>query len=262
MKIFKIPYSAGALSKKSGIEQAPDKIVSLLDEFFLSEGYKLPFVEIFEIEIDNYNIEQSHKKIFEALKNQDSCIILGGDHSITFSAFKGFSEHQNRKNKNNGIIIFDAHPDLMNSEKTHEDYLRNLIEQGFLKKENIILVGVRNSDKEESDFIIKNKIKNYSMKEISFEGKDQVCDAIMSVARNWHNIYLSIDIDVVDPAFAPGTGYCEPGGLTSRELLYFLQRLKLLNKIKMIDIVEINPEKDSNNMTSKLAAKIVFEVSG
>ena len=83
----------------------------------------------------------------------------------------------------------------------------------------------------------------------------------MSVAKNFEAMYISIDIDSVDPAFAPGTGYIEPAGLTSRELLYFLSRLLLLKNFRMADLVEVNPDKDFKNLTVKLAAKIIAEIS-
>ena len=99
------------------------------------------------------------------------------------------------------------------------------------------------------------------MKEISEENIHEVTDALMSITKNFSHLYISIDIDVVDPAFAPGTGYPEPAGLTSRQLIYMLHRLKNLKNINIIDIVEVNPKKDINNMTSKLAAKILAELN-
>jgi len=82
----------------------------------------------------------------------------------------------------------------------------------------------------------------------------------MERARNSSGFYISIDIDSVDPAFAPGTGYIEPGGLSSRELIYFIKRLSLLNNFRGGDIVEINPDLDNRNMTVKLGAKILSEM--
>jgi arginase family enzyme len=260
MKIIKIPFNGGALSKKKGIEKAPDIICKKLYEFGISENGCVPVIEIESVEVNNSNISQSDNLIREKITQWDSCIIIGGDHSVTLPCFQGFIQNKNRINKKNGIIIFDAHPDLMDSNSTHEDYLRNLIDSKEVKSENVILVGVRNADAQEFKYIIQNKIKNFPCKEIALEGKDTVCDSIMSVARTWDNIYLSIDIDVLDPAFAPGTGYPEPGGLTTRELLYFIQRLKLLNKIRIIDIVEVNPDLDLNEITSKVAAKLILEL--
>ena len=97
------------------------------------------------------------------------------------------------------------------------------------------------------------------MKNISIEGIRNICDALMESAKNFDGLYVSFDIDAVDPAFAPGTGYPEPGGLTSRELFYFVHRLKNLKNLKAFDIVEVNPEKDINDITSRLAAKLCVE---
>ena len=98
------------------------------------------------------------------------------------------------------------------------------------------------------------------MKNISMEGIRNICDAVMESAKDFDGLYISIDIDSVDPAFAPGTGYPEPAGLSSRELLYFIHRLKKLKNLKAVDIVEVNPEKDLNDITSRLAAKLCVEL--
>jgi len=92
------------------------------------------------------------------------------------------------------------------------------------------------------------------------EGIKEVSESVMSVAKNFGSLYISVDIDVLDPGFAPGTGYPEPGGLTTRELLFFLHRLKKLHNLKAMDIVEVNPDKDVNELTSKLGAKLVVEL--
>jgi len=146
------------------------------------------------------------------------------------------------------------------SPPTHEDYLSVLIEENHLIKENVIVLGVRNTHGNELKFSKKNNLKIFDMKEITVEGINDVADAIMSVARQFDALYVSIDIDVLDPAFAPGTGYTEPGGMTSRELIYFIQRLKNLKNIQMWDIVEVNPLKDVNNLTVETTAKLVVEM--
>jgi len=77
---------------------------------------------------------------------------------------------------------------------------------------------------------------------------------------NNKELYVSIDIDVLDPAFAPGTGYREPGGLSSRDFIYLVQRINKIKNLKAVDIVEINPDKDIKNQTVKLGAKILSEL--
>lgn len=252
MKIVKVPSSLGGLDKK-GSEKAPDLIMEEVKNFYLNEQGACSDFSIEAVDVVSGNIEETNRRI--SLKEGD--IFLGGDHSITFPSFCNFS----KKFKNPGLVVFDAHPDCVNNfnPPTHEDYLRVLIEQGTLKKENVILVGIRNWHKNELDFLKQNKITFFTFKQL-FNNIDNVCDTVMELAREFDGFYLSIDIDAVDPSMAPGTGYIEPGGLTSRELIYFIQRLKLLKNLKRADIVEVNPGKDINGLTVKLAAKIIMEL--
>lgn len=265
MQIIKIPSSEGNLGKNIECENAPDRIIEKIEEFYANESgkeVKLDEFKIDGIKIIKGNIDETNKNIYEKAKKvfteKDFPIFLGGDHSITYSLFKAFSE----KNKNPGLLIFDAHPDTEIGVKSviHEDFLRKLIEDKLLKKENVVLVGIRNWSAEEIKFLNENKIKYFNMRDIFEYGVKEICDNLMEIARGFENLYLSIDIDCVDCSSAPGTGYIEPGGLSSRELIYLIQRISLLKNLKVIDIVEVNPEKDLNDMTSKLAAKIIIEI--
>ncbi|MDO8516753.1 MAG: arginase family protein, partial [Nanoarchaeota archaeon] len=136
---------------------------------------------------------------------------------------------------------------------------RALIEKGFPAK-NILLVGLRNSDKEEIEFIKKNKIKTISINQLQ-EDLEETCEVIMEFSHE-KELYLSLDIDIVDPAFAPATGYPETGGLTSREFIYLIQRMNKIKNLKAVDIVEINEKEDKKfeNITIKLGAKILSEL--
>ena len=92
-----------------------------------------------------------------------------------------------------------------------------------------------------------------------FNDYQDVCDTIMENIRSWGNTYVSVDIDFLDPAFAPGTGYLEAGGASTRELLYFLKRIKMINSVKAFDLVEIIPDKDKEGITVKAGAKVLSE---
>ena len=265
MKILKVPFSKGGLKKTVGCELAPDLILEKTEEFYLNEfGFKGNF-EVDEVDIDESNMETTNKAIFDKVKLLAHDVIsprvclLGGDHSITYAAFKAFSTKHNGA----GLIILDAHPDCESdfSPPTHEDFLRVLIKDGIVDKNRIIIIGLRNWTGDEKDFLDKNGIRYFPMKQIQMHGLHDVMDTVTESVREWDPSYLSIDIDICDPAFAPGTGYQEPGGLTSRELIYIVQRLKLLKNIRMMDIVEVNPKKDTNGMTTKLAAKLLVEMN-
>lgn len=231
MKIVKISKVDGRIETK-GCSKASEEIIKQLSNIWLSENFK---------KLD-YSIEEGD-------------LYLGGDHTNTYNNFI--------KSNCDGILIFDAHPDVYQEFNfpSHGDWLKFLIDEGKVKKENVVLVGIRNSDIKEIEYLKDNKIKFFDMKKIYELGVKESCDLIMENVKNFNKLYLSIDIDVIDPAFAPGTGYAEPGGLSSRDLIYFIQRLKLLKNLKKVDIVEINSDKDINNMTSKLAAKLIWEIN-
>ena len=260
MKLIKVPFSGNNPNNKD-CDKAPDTIIKELEEVYASEDNKLVHPKLFNVESIpmNDDWELTKESIIEFIsQNDDFPICLGGDHSITYPLFKAFAQ----KFKNPGLIVFDAHPDTYTEEDYsyfHGGWLKFLVEENIAKPENIIVIGIRNPDPDEIIYMKKKKITFYTMKQIFENNVKDVCDMVMEKARKFENLYISLDIDSVDPAFAPGTGCIEPGGLTSRELIYFIQRLKLLKNLRMMDIVEVNPKIDVNNMTSKLAAKVIGE---
>ncbi len=241
MRIIKLPYSEGTDINK-GAEKAPDEIIKQLNECWSNENFQDNKYEVLESNI-------------EELREGD--IFIGGDHTISYYIFKKFFKDK----KNQGILIFDAHPDLFQhfNVPMQTDWLYFLIKEKIVRPENVILVGIRNADIKEFSFMKDYKIKYFTSKQI-FNNMENSCDAIMEYANKFSDLHVSVDIDVLDPAFAPGTGYLEPGGISTRELIYLLQRIKLLKNIRKYDLVEVNPLKDINCMTSKTAAKIIKEL--
>lgn len=264
MQIIKVPTCLGGLAADKATEFAPDKIVAKLKEFWLAESGKVPVFDISEAKVAKANISETAKAVFEKVRQaKENFAVVGGDHFVSNPSFKAFASNFKSQGKEPGIVVFDAHADLMPEVKgavTHEDWLRDLIKSETVMPDNVIIVGLRNIDKKEADFISEHNIKNFPMKEIAAEGIQSVCDSVMAAAKDFGALYVSVDIDAVDPAFAPGTGYVEPGGLTARELLYFLQRLRLLKNFKAMDVVEVSPAKDVNEVTLKLGAKILVEM--
>lgn len=243
MKIVKVQVSKGALGKNNGCEKAPDAIVkTLIDEIWSKEdGGKI----VFEIDEAGKDLDIVEGDVF-----------IGGDHSITYSLFKGFAG----KFKSPGLIVFDAHPDVYKQHKsvTHQDWIMFLVDEKIVKAENVLLIGLRASDPSEIKWLREKKIKYFTAKEV-YENVEDVYKAVDELARV-DGLYLSVDIDVLDPAFAPGTGYREPGGLSTRELLAFVHKIKTFKNLKRADLVEVNPVMDINNATVKVAAKIIGEL--
>ncbi|ENN95757.1 agmatinase [Methanocaldococcus villosus KIN24-T80] len=176
-------------------------------------------------------------------------IIFGGEHSITFPIIKAVKEIYN----DFIVIQFDAHCDL------RDEYLGNPLSHACVMRriyeinKNIFQFGVRSGDKEEWEFIKKCNI--YSKQRLLNE---EDIDIIKDINKP---IYVTIDIDVLDPAFAPGTGTPEPCGFTTKELfnsLYLLRDVK--DMIVGFDIVEVAPIYDLANITAITAAKIAREL--
>lgn len=267
MFIVKVPGING-LGKTKGCERAGNAILeSLYDIHSNEQGGEVDVkkLEIEEIHLDNSNLELSNKLVyknsFEIFSEQPKTVFLGGDHSVSYSITRGFFDYCESNGKEPCLIVFDAHADCMPAmkEPTHEEWLRKLIDDGF-PRENILLVGVRNMWKTEKEFLKQKGIRVISMNTLNDNLQD-ACDIIMEFASG-KELYVSIDIDVIDPAFAPSTGYPEPGGLTSRQFIYLVQRINKIKNLRGLDIVEINEIKDKerDNLTVKLGAKIVSEL--
>ncbi|ABK78003.1 arginase/agmatinase/formimionoglutamate hydrolase [Cenarchaeum symbiosum A] len=174
-------------------------------------------------------------------------IILGGEHSITYGSYPAFPA-------GTGYVVFDAHYDLRDSyadaRLSHASYLRRIIEDRGA--DGIVHVGARAFAREEAEFLAQNKITCITDAEIrAGRGPALLQDA----ASVFGGVYTSYDLDVLDPAFAPGVGNPEAAGITSRELLDMVGALGS-SKVLGADIVELNPLFDSG-ATAALAARIM-----
>jgi agmatinase len=265
MFIVKVPGING-LGKTNGCERAGNSILESLKEIHSNEQgipIDVRLLDLEEIHLDNSNLEEANKLIYknslDAFTTKPKTVFLGGDHSISYSTTKAFLDYCKNADKEPCLIVFDSHPDCMPpmKEPTHEEWLRKLVEEGF-PTENILLFGLRNSLREEIEFLASKKIKQIKINSI-MEDIDNIADTIMEFT-NGKETYISVDIDVIDPAFAPATGCPVPGGLTSRQMLYLIQRINKIKSLRAVDIVEINPEKDKDGMTVQLGAKILGEL--
>jgi len=252
-----------SMGKTEGCQRAPVEVLNELKKIKLNErGKEIDFksFNLEEIHVDLNNLEEANHLIFENSKEvfekNFKAFFIGGDHSISFPIGKAFNKIQD----NPLLIVFDAHADCDEpcKEPTHEEWLRGLVEQGFDGRK-IILISTRKMWPNELEFIKENKITLISM-EVLQEDLQGVCDLVMERARGAGGFYISIDIDSVDPAHAPGVAYPEVGGMSSRDLIYFIKRLSLLDNFRGADIVEINPDKDKENLTVQLGAKILSEL--
>lgn len=220
--------------------------------------------------------ENLSNAVSSSIKNQAFPLIIGGDHSIAIGSISGVSQHY----ENLGIIWYDAHGDLNIPEESpsgniHGMPLRVLLGDGDkqlvnisgyapkVKPENIVLIGMRDLDVGERDFIRENNIKTYTMADIDRNGIKQVMEESVSYLKDkTDGIHLSLDVDSLDPVETPGTGTKVLGGLTYRESHFALEMLHNTNLITSMDVVEVNPLIDQNNHTAEQAVCLMGSFFG
>jgi agmatinase len=213
-------------------------------------------------------IERGHamifRKVLEIAASGAVPIILGGDHSITWPAASAVA--QARAPKSIGIVHFDAHADTANDDwgvlAGHGAPMRRLIESGAVDGRNFVQVGLRGYWPPPHVFgwMREHGLRWHLMREIEERGADAVVDDAIDEALDGPDaIYLSIDIDVLDPGMAPGTGTHEPGGLLTRELLRAIRRVVGRVNLAAMDVVEVSPPYDHAEITAAAAHRCVLE---
>ena len=191
-------------------------------------------------------------------------VILGGDHSIASADVAGIARHRGLGKIS--MIHFDAHADTGEDQFGaligHGTPMRRLIDTGTVRGDRFLQLGLRGywPDSKTLDWMRDQGMRSYEMTEIHNRGLNTVLDESFVILTNeCDGVFLSVDIDVVDPGMAPGTGTPEPGGMTSRELLESVRRICLELPIVGIDIVEVAPAFDSADITAILANRVVLE---
>ncbi|HDE0545008.1 TPA: arginase [Staphylococcus aureus] len=214
--------------------------------------------------------QKLNKEISASIENNRFPLVLGGDHSIAVGSVSAISKHYN----NLGVIWYDAHGDLNIPEESpsgniHGMPLRILTGKGpkellelnsnVIKPENIVLIGMRDLDKGERQFIKDHNIKTFTMSDIDKLGIKEVIENTIEYlkSRNVDGVHLSLDVDALDPLETPGTGTRVLGGLSYRESHFALELLHQSHLISSMDLVEVNPLIDSNNHTAEQAVSLV-----
>ena len=191
-------------------------------------------------------------------------VILGGDHSVSSADVAGIANH--RGHGKISMIHFDAHADTgdlhFGALIGHGTPMRRLIEDGYVRGDRFLQLGLRGywPDEVTLAWMRDQGMRSYEMTEIHHRGLNTVLDESFATLTNGcDGVFLSVDIDVVDPGMAPGTGTPEPGGMTSRELLEAVRRICLELPVVGIDVVEVAPAFDSADITAILANRVVLE---
>ena len=187
--------------------------------------------------------------VSEVISKGHQPLCLGGDHSITYPLLKAINAHHAPPT----IIHFDAHPDLYDNFEdnphSHASPFARIMEQGLAKR--LIQIGIRTINPHQLD-----QIYRFGVEVIEARHFDIATFKNLKVTGP---VYISVDIDALDPAYAPGVSHFEPGGLSTRDVLSIIQSIE--GPVIGADIVEYNPRKDVNNMTAYVAAKILKELA-
>ena len=256
--IFGVPFDS-THSYKPGCRFGPDVIRDAFNNIEIFHPNLQVDLEIANIKdygniqhtvVATEMLEMVEKITNELRKEKKPLVILGGEHLLTLGSYMSFP-------KEVGYVVFDAHYDLRdeyaNTKLSHAAYLRRIVEKRGA--DNIVHVGARSFVKDELEFLTKNKINSISDKEIRL---GNACRQLKDSISTFDELYVSIDLDVVDPAFAPGVGNPEAVGITSRELYDLVTSLEN-KKIVGSDVVELNPTFD-NGSTASLAAKMISTI--
>ena len=205
-----------------------------------------------------------HEKVFRVAGSGAIPVVLGGDHSITYPSAAAVARHVWPRKL--GVVHFDAHADAANSIYgsliSHGTPMRRLIDEGWVQGSNFVQIGLRGywPEKETFEWMREQGFRWHTIVEIEERGVDAVTDdAIAEALDGPEVVYLSVDIDVVDPGMAPGTGTPEPGGMTARELLRAVRRVVGAVELAGMDVVEVSPPYDQSEVTAMLAYRVVME---
>lgn len=264
-----LPLSKSSISH-SGASFAPETIRSSLGSFstYSAEtGLDLTekLLDFGDVLMHPTDIIESQRRITEELKGifdksaVENWFLLGGDHGVTYSTIKAMA-----KTKKIGVIQFDAHHDLRNTEDggpTNGTPFRRLLEDQILKGEQIAQIGIRDfmNARAYAAYAKEQGVEVYTMQHVEELGIEKILEKELArLAETTDVIYLSVDMDVLDQAFAPGCPAIGPGGMDSHTLIKAIDLSAKHPAVKVMDIVEIDPMIDFRNMTSRTAAYLLL----
>ncbi len=291
ISIIGVPLDMGASIR--GARLGPDaiRLSGLVDELkdldlnikdlgniSVNPSYK---IQIGPKNLKNYEIvketcEKLYEEVDKTIKEGRIPLTLGGDHSIAIGSIKASLNNF----EDLGVIWIDTHGDINNEKISPSGNIHGMSlaaimglacdelskigqNKNFLKAENLVYIGLRDLDKGERTLLKEKNIKAYSLQEIDEYSIGKVAkDAIKYLEEKTESIHVSLDIDVVDPLFAPGTGTRKNGGLTPREIYLLTEIISKQDSIKSIDLVEVNPLLDIRNQTVNLAIDIAKSLFG
>jgi agmatinase len=234
-----------------------------------ADGLKdLRVLDAGDVEMPAGDIERSIHALEEAVYAVASAaaipVVLGGDHTIALPDATGVARHVGVGKVS--MVHFDAHADTGESDfgllYGHGTPMRRLIESGAVRGDRFLQIGLRGYWPEPATlaWMAAQRMRSYEMTEVVARGLDECLDEAFGIAVDGcDGVFLSVDVDVVDPGMAPGTGTPEPGGLTARQLLDAVRRVCYELPVVGLDVVEVSPPYDHADVTALLGNRVVLE---
>ena len=260
ISILKIPFDLGLVEeKKRGAADAPEAIQKECRNIFYVNWDRINWVDV-PVSGDFESTQENIKKTsLEEYKKNNFVASLGGDHSVSYGLIKAFSERFSNSEGKHALVYFDAHFDCQDkiNPPSHEDILKAIINEGIVSAENILVIGVRNYTQKELSFILEKKVRTIFMNEITEKGIVWLGKEIEKFCEKYENVYFSLDVDFIDPVYITATGWPEPGGVSSAEINYIVEKIIKTSKIKGFDITELSPVLDKENLSLKLVSHIL-----
>ncbi|TQN31040.1 agmatinase [Haloactinospora alba] len=221
-----------------------------------------------DVECFSGDIETSIRRVEDAVHTVTAAgavpVVLGGDHTIALPDVTGVARHYGFGRVS--VLHFDAHADTgdiaFGALHGHGQPMRRLIESGAVRGDRFVQLGLRGywPEPETLGWMARQEMRCYEMSEILDRGLNTcVREASALAMDDCDAVFLSIDVDVVDPGMAPGTGTPEPGGMTSRELLDTVRRVCVELPVAGVDVVEVAPPYDHADITALLGNRVVLE---
>lgn len=268
--ILGIPFD-GASSFRRGSVEAPDRIRSLTPHAAPYTENGTPLAGLRLRDYGNIDADPAWEAFSAAVTKAASTVLrhpfalfLGGDHSVTIPLVAAASRTTDGPL---GILQLDAHLDLMDTFEgllwSHACTARRILDLPNVDPSFFAFVGTRSWLDDEQAYLADHpKLAVHTARAVCAHGVSRTADSVCARLQDAAAVYITIDADVLDPAFAPGTGTPEAGGLSTRDLLEFLRLVFRDLPVRALDLVEVSPPLDPSDVTSFAAIKVIYEVFG
>jgi arginase len=269
--LLRVPFAVG--TSRPGSEQGADSLMEAgLGRMIRNLGRDLT-EEILPGQGDIREVGSLlTERVASAVEAQAFPLVLGGDRSVSVGALAGVT----RRGGNIGLIWFDAHPSLLTEATSTTGFANGMALSsilggsglslpgvGRIRKQNIVLIGLRDVQPSERDWIRSEGLACFTMHEIDRMGIEKVIEAALRIAGDGADgIHVSLDADVLDPLEAPGVDSPVPGGLFFREAHFAFELLAESGRITSMDVTEVNPYLDEKRRTSKLISGLIASLLG